>query len=156
MPDSVVVYVTRTGNAQRIAQDVAARTHVQAHRIDDKVNRNGFWGFMRAGFQASTKKATPIGDPGIDLSGIQTVVMVQPIWASGITPPLRTWLQKHAPELKGKRLGLITVCKGSDPAPVKAAFEQEFMPLTAFGGLKEKDDEATRSSVYDSFIRSLS
>lgn len=156
MSDSVVVYVTRTGNAQRIAQDVASRLETTAYRIEDKVNRKGLWGFIRAGFQASTKKATPIGDPGIDLSGFQKVVIVQPIWASGIIPPLRTWLQGHAAELRGKKLGLLTVCKGSDAAPVKAAFEQEFMPLTAFGGVLEQDDEATKSSAYDAFIRSLS
>jgi hypothetical protein len=30
------------------------------------------------------------------------------------------------------------------------------MPLTVFGELKEKDDEATRSAVFDHGIRALS
>ncbi|PKL08836.1 MAG: hypothetical protein CVV51_06905 [Spirochaetae bacterium HGW-Spirochaetae-7] len=156
MPNTVVVYVTRTGNARRIAEDLASRLDTVALLIEDKVNRNGLWGYLRAGYHASTRKATPIGDPGIDLSGADTVVMVQPIWASGIVPPLRTWLKAHESELRGKRLGLFTVCKGSETGPIRAAFEKEFMKLTAFGGIKERDDERTQSAAFGAFVNSLS
>ncbi|HUW69135.1 MAG TPA: hypothetical protein VMX33_02780 [bacterium] len=156
MSKTAGVYVTRTGNARGIAESLASRLRTEARVIEDKVNRAGIWGYLRAGYQASTKKATHIGDPDIDLSKHDSVVIVQPIWASGIVPPLRSWLQKHASELRNKKLGLITVCKGSDAGPVKAAFEKEFMPLTAFGELKEKDDEATRSAVFDHLVRALS
>lgn len=155
MTNSVVVYVTRTGNARRIAERLAARLQGRAFLIEDKVNRMGFWGYLRAGYHSSTKKATPIGDPGVDLSAADTVVMVQPIWASGVVPPLRSWLNAHRPELKGKKLGLFTVCKGSDAGKVQSAFEGEFMPLAAFGSIKELDGEKAQDDAFEAFARSL-
>ncbi len=155
MTNSVVVYVTRTGNARRIAERLAARLHGKAFLIEDKVNRMGFWGYLRAGYHSSTKKATPIGDPGVDLSAADTVVMVQPIWASGVVPPLRSWLRAHESELKAKKLGLFTVCKGSDAEPVRSAFEGEFMPLAAFGSIKELDGEKAREEAFEAFALAL-
>lgn len=155
MSNSVVVYVTRTGNARRIAERIAARLEGKAFLIEDKVNRMGLWGYLRAGYHSSTKKATPIGDPGVDLSAANAVVMVQPIWASGVVPPLRTWLKAHESELKGKKLGLFTVCKGSDASQVRSAFEGEFMPLAAFGSIRELDGEQAQDEAFDSFARSL-
>jgi menaquinone-dependent protoporphyrinogen IX oxidase len=156
MLNTVIVYVARTGNARRIAERIAGRLHGKAFLIEDKVNRKGLWGYLRAGYHSSTKKATPIGDPGVDLSKADSVVMVQPIWASGIVPPLRTWLKAHEHELKGKKLGLFTVCKGSDAEPVRRAFEAEFMPLAAFGSIKELDGEKAQEEAFEAFALTLS
>ncbi len=155
MHKTIVVYVTRSGNAKKLAEMLALLAGTTAVQIVDLVNRKGFFGYMRAGFHASTKKATPIRDPLVDLSSADTVVMVQPIWASGVVPPLRTWLRSHESELRDKRLGLFTVCKGSDASAVKLAFEAEFRPLSAFGGAKEADDEATRRSACAAFVAAL-
>lgn len=150
-----VVYVTRSGNSRALARQLAAMLGMEAIEIVDKVDRHGFWGYMKAGFQASTRKATPIGDPGVNLSGADVVVMVQPIWASAVVPPLRTWLNAHKDELRGKKLGLFTICKGSDASAVRASFEKEFLPLAAFGGVFEKDDEQTRAAACERFLATL-
>jgi len=155
MHTTIVVYVTRTGNAKSLAEMIAPLVGTKAVQIDDMVNRKGFLGYMRAGFHASTKRATPIRDPLVDLAAADTVVMVQPIWASGVLPPLRTWLRSHESELRDKRLGLFTVCKGSNASTVRTAFESEFRPLSAFGDVKEADDEATRRRVCEAFVASL-
>lgn len=156
MTKPIIVYTTRTGHSKTLADAMATMLGTKALPIGDTVSRKGFLGYMNAGFQTVTKKATPILDPGADLAGADTVVMVQPIWASGVTPPLRTWIRAHAEELKGKKCGLFTVCKGSDVSALKPVFETEFFPLSAVGGVLEKHDEASKRKTMEAFIASLS
>ncbi len=156
MAKAVVVYATRTGNSRILAERIALGLGAKAFLIEDKVSRNGPLGYLRAGYQASARKASPIGDPGVDLGTADTVVIVQPIWASGVLPPVRSWLAAHASELAGKRLGLFTVCKGGNPEPVRSAFESEFMRLNAFGNVKEGDAQASKDAACDRFIAALS
>ncbi len=155
MTKTVIVYTTRTGHSKVLADAMATIVGTKALLIEDTVSRKGFFGYMNAGFQAVTKKATPIVDPGADLAGAETVVMVQPIWASGVTPPLRTWIRAHGEELKGKKCGLFTVCKGSDVSSLKPVFEAEFFPLSAIGGVLEKHDDQTKRKAMEAFLASL-
>jgi hypothetical protein len=62
---------------------------------------------MRAGAQAYRKRATPIGDPDVPLEGMKLVVLVQPMWASAICPPIRSWLLAHRGQLGRARLTLL-------------------------------------------------
>ena len=151
----IVLYVTRTGHAKTVAEALASKLGAEAVEIKDLVDRRGILGYIKTGYQASTKKATPIEAPAVDLASASTVVLVQPIWASAVVPPFRTWLDAHGAELKGKRVGLFVVCKGSDPTAVRRAYEGEFGPLTAFDGVRERDEEMLRNSVYDAFVDTL-
>lgn len=59
-------------------------------------------------------RATPIKDPKVDLSGAESVVLVEPVWASSVCPPLRTWLKTHKAELAGKQVALLASRLGSE------------------------------------------
>lgn len=112
MSDTVIVYVTRDGYSRALAEELGRLVGAPAAEIGDEVKRRGFFGYMRSGFQAAARKATPIRDPGVELSRAKRVVLVQPVWASAVCPPLRTWLRAHRPELAGKRIGLVASEKG--------------------------------------------
>jgi len=154
--EAAVVYATRTGNSRALAEHIALALGTRAFRIEDRVPRSGLWGYVRAGFQASTKKASPIGDPGVDLRTADRVVIVQPIWASSVVPPIRTWLLAHASELVGKRIGLFTVSKGGDPELVRKAFESEFMRPDVFGHVMESDTQAVKEAACARFAEEIS
>ena len=95
MPNARIVYVTRTGHARALAEEVAKLVRGTAGRIVDKVDRRGFIGYVRTCRQAVRGMATPIDDPNVDLDGADVVILVQPVWAWSVTPPMRSWLQAH-------------------------------------------------------------
>ena len=155
MSRTAILYVTRTGHSRELATDLARKAGTTAHEIGDLVSRKGFLGLMRGGAQASRKAATPISDPGVDLGSVDTIVLVHPIWASNVCPPVRSWLEAHRPELAGKKLGLLVSCQGPDGGPVKEKFEAEFGPLAAFGVFPESIDAAEREGRLERFRSSM-
>jgi len=99
--------------------------------------------------------ATPIEDPNVDLAGAEVVVLVQPVWAWSVTPPMRSWLQAHKAELEGKKLGFLATNGGSPGEPLKRKFEKEFGKLAAFAVIHQRDSEAKRSDVIAAFVVAL-
>ncbi len=155
MPGMTVLFVTRSGRTRGLAQDFGRRAGAEVHEIGDLVPRAGILGFLRAGAQSARRASTPIADPEVDLSAVDTVVLFQPVWASGVCPPIRTWLKAHEAELAGKRLGLALSNKGSEGAPLKAKFEAEFGPLAAFTVVRESLPPAEKAEALEAFLASL-
>ena len=155
MKKAVVVYVSRTGHARALAEQVAGLLGGAASEIVDKENRRGLMGFLRTGRQAMKGMATPIDDPNVDLSQSETVVLVEPTWASSAAPPLRTWLQAHRAELAGKKMALLVSNWSSPGEKLKTEFEAEFGRLTSFAVVKQHSDDATRARILDDFVTLL-
>ncbi len=155
MQKTVVVYVSRTGHSRALAEQVAELLGTVASEIVDKVDRRGLFGYLRTGSQAMRHLSTPIDDPKVNLSSADTIVLVQPTWASSAAPPLRTWLRAHEPELKGKKLGLLVSNMSSPGERLRAGFEREFGPVASFAVVKQRSDETTRSKVVDDFVAPL-
>lgn len=149
MEKSAVVYVTRTGHSRALAEAVAARLGVEAHEIVDLVPRKGSLRYFWAGGQASMGMASPIKDPEVDLAGAESAVLVEPVWAGSVCPPLRTWLKAHQAELAGKKVALLVSCLGSEAEQIRAKFEAEFFPLAAFARVLEKDSQAEKDAAID-------
>jgi hypothetical protein len=155
MDKSVVVYVTRSGHSRSLATEIGAKTGAEVFEIVDLVPRGGFFGYMRSGFQASAKRTSPIRDPFIHLENYDTVLLVQPVWASALCPPARTWLKAHAAELKGKRVALLLSNKGSDPARVRSSYEEEFGKPAALACVMEKSSPGERDATLADFLAQL-
>ena len=159
MPDTIVLYTTRGGHSKALALELGSKMGAQATEIVDLVNRKGLFGWLNAGRQAAMKAATPIADPAVDLLSIKTVVLVQPVWARAVCPPIRTWLRAHAKELSGKRLALLLSAAGSAADPVRAAFETEFAKelgaLAACSVVLQKLGEGARSKAIEDFAAEL-
>jgi len=76
MAQGIIVFVTRTGNSRKLAEMAAKETGFPLHEVQDLVNRNGLWGWAKAGFQASTGAASPINEAELNLGGVDTIVLV--------------------------------------------------------------------------------
>jgi menaquinone-dependent protoporphyrinogen IX oxidase len=155
MTKSAVVYVTRTGHSRALAEAVAARLGAKAHEIVDLVPRKGSLRYFWAGGQASMGRASRIKDPEVDLADAESVVLVEPVWAGSVCPPLRTWLRAHAAELSGKKIALLVSCLGSEAEPLRAKFEAEFFPLAAFARVLEKDSRAEKDAAIDALCGAM-
>ena len=159
MSDTVIVYVTRNGHSRDLALDLGPRLGAKVHEIGDLAARKGILGWINAGRLASMKAATPIGDPGIDLGPIKTVVLVQPVWASSVCPPLRSWLRAHAKELAGKRMGMVASSYATKSDDVRAAFDGEFAAelgaLLACASVFQKTNADQKGRILDDFVAEL-
>ena len=159
MSDTVIVYVTRNGHSRDLALDLGPRLGAKVHEIGDLAARKGILGWINAGRLASMKAATPIGDPGIDLGPIKTVVFVQPVWASSVCPPLRSWLRAHAKDLAGKRLGMVASSYATQSDLVRTAFEGEYAAelgaLVACASVFQRATVAQKEMILDGFVAEL-
>jgi flavodoxin len=155
MSKTIVLYVTRSGHSRDLALELAAKLGAEASEIVDLVKRRGVLGFIKTGAQASRKAATPIRDPGVDLASASTVILVEPVWAGNLCPPMRTWFRAHKAELEGKKLGFLATSQGSDPAEIKAKIEAELGPLAAFALLRETISATERNASLGEFSSAL-
>lgn len=155
MAKGIIVYVTRTGNSRKLAEMTSRETGFPVHEIQDLVNRKGIFGWLHAGFQASTQKATPIQEELVQLTDLDTIILVYPIWASSVCPPIRTWLNQHKEELRNKQFGVLVSNLGSPGERARSAFEREFYPLKAFEVIREKETETEKLSIITTFVKQL-
>jgi hypothetical protein len=155
MSDTVIVYVTRTGNSRALANGLGDILKAPVHEVIDKANRKGVLGFIKGGADSSMKSSPPIQDPGIELKGVHTVVLVQPVWASNLCPPLRTWLRAHKEELKGVRLALLASHLGSPPEKFRANAEKEFGAFAAFAAIIESTGAEGKKAALKDFAAQL-
>jgi hypothetical protein len=159
LPKTVVLFTSRSGHSRALAARIGERLNAPVHEIVDLVARKGIIGFLRAGAHASRKRATPINDPGVSLEKVKLVVLVQPVWASGICPPVRSWLLAHQGELRGIPLALLVSSLGPSPARLPAAYEAEFGTvfghLVAFAGIRQWLGDPEREKIIEHFASAL-
>ena len=59
MSDVLCIYYSRTGNTQRVMEDIAASLDAESVRIRDGVERSGWRGYLRCGLDAMRKDTAP-------------------------------------------------------------------------------------------------
>ncbi|MGQ9617018.1 MAG: flavodoxin family protein [Spirochaetota bacterium] len=108
----LVVYYSLTGRTEKVAEEIASKLKSNVEKIIDKKKRKGLLGFIFAGRDAFRERLTEIDRPLKDPSNYDLVILGTPIWASNITPALRTYLNMY----KGgfKKLALFTTSGGKD------------------------------------------
>ncbi len=153
MNKPIIVYTSRTGHARALAEKLGALLSAPVHEVIDCVNRKGFLGFMFSGFQAVTKKATPIDELVIDLSQHDSIIIVVPVWASNLVPPMRTWLQTHMSEIAGKPIAVLATCKGSDSESYTNTIKAEFPQVISCKVCYESETDI--ESLLKNFITEL-
>lgn len=97
----LVVYYSRNGHTRAVAEEIAhALGGAETEEIRDTVERRGLRGYLRSGRDAIKKRETTLATPGRDVSAYDFVVVGGPVWAGGLSSPVRTWLRAHGRELR--------------------------------------------------------
>ncbi len=103
-----VVYFTRTGTSKRVAEKIADKISSRAVQITDNVNWKGIFGFLKAGYYASTNKKVDIKIHD-NIYDTDEIIVVTPLWAGKITPTINTFLKTK----NLKKIHLIVTSNGS-------------------------------------------
>jgi len=99
MKEVLVVYYTRTGNSERLADEISIKLHAVKDRIISDTKYKGISGFVRGVVRTIRKKEDNI-KYGKDSSKYRVLVIVSPIWSSNIPPAVRKYIKENINEIQ--------------------------------------------------------
>ncbi|MCF7795856.1 flavodoxin [Patescibacteria group bacterium] len=101
---SLIIFYSLTGNCRKIAKELNKK--YPSDIIELKLKRGfkkpkmNFINMLIGGFQAITKKTPDIKNLDINLNNYDQIILGTPVWASTMSPAIRTFLKKHNIENK--------------------------------------------------------
>lgn len=98
-PRVLVAYYSRTGTTKIVADELAQRLGADVEVITDSKNRQGLFGWLGAGRDASKKSKTVIGPLKHDPAAYDLVILGTPVWAWNMTPAIRTYILQNREKL---------------------------------------------------------
>jgi flavodoxin len=110
---SLIVYYSRSGNAKYVAETIAAEIGADVEEIVDQKKRSGIAGWLSGGKDAKQGKETEIAPTTKSPAEYDLIVVGTPIWASSITPAIRTYIKKN--DFSGKKVAAFFVQGGDKP-----------------------------------------
>ena len=101
MANVLVAYFSLTGHTKQVAESIGTQLHADIDQIVDSAERtftptHMIWFAMEALLQQSPE----IHDPRHDPSEYDLVIIGTPVWAGGVAPPVRTYVQRYAAQFK--------------------------------------------------------
>ncbi|MBC7091138.1 MAG: flavodoxin family protein [Nitrososphaeria archaeon] len=88
----LIVYYSRSGMNEKLAKVLQENLGCEMEKIEEFEDRRGMLGFIKSGMQSVLKKRTEIKPTKYDPAYYDIVIVVSPIWAGFIPPPMRTYL----------------------------------------------------------------
>ena len=111
---TAVVYYSLQGNIRYVAEKVAAKLGadlielIPVKAYPDKGMKKFIWG----GSAVTFKKKPELKPYSFNTGDYDLIILGTPVWASGFTPPLRTFLEDN--DLTGKKIAVIASSAGGD------------------------------------------
>ena len=107
---TLVVYYSRTGKTKFVAEKVAAELKADIEKVIDLKNRNGRFGFLKAGYDATRGNETKIGATQKLLGEYDLIVIGTPVWNSRPASAIRTYLKRN--DFAGKKVAVFCTNEG--------------------------------------------
>ena len=111
----VIVYYSMTGNIEYVSKKVSKYLDADLIKLIPvkEYPNKGFKKFYFGGKSALMKETPKLEKYSFDSNKYDHVILALPVWASSITPPLRTFIVENKKELKNKKLSIIVSYSGS-------------------------------------------
>lgn len=100
MADILVVYYTRTGHTQKVAEMIIAACDADVERIWDVKPRKGILGYLRSGREAWRREAGDIQSSEKDIDHYDLVIIGTPVWAGNLSSPVRAYVSRYSGRFK--------------------------------------------------------
>ncbi|MCR4789434.1 MAG: NAD(P)H-dependent oxidoreductase [Lachnospiraceae bacterium] len=158
----LIVYYSLEGNTEYVAEKIAAKTGADTLRLVPKkaYHDKGFAKFFWGGKSAVMAEKPELEKYDIDLSQYERIIFGTPIWASNITPPLRTFIDENKEALKGKSFAAFACQSGAGAEKAFAKLSkllgiEGLLPSAIFIDPKAKGSEDKDAQI-DKFAETLS
>ena len=133
----MIVYYSWKGHTRAYAMELAALNNDTAHELVERKKRSRYLGALAGGFRSALKKEAEVTEmPKLDK--INEIYICSPIWAAGITPAARYFIN-HA-QLKDVKVNFLLTCAKID--------QHEEYRKGAFEALKETGAEEGAAYVF--------
>ena len=116
--NTAIIYYSMSGNCEMVAGKMAALLGADVIRIEpekaypDKGARKFIWGGKSA-VMGETPKLKPYS---FDASGYDRIIFGFPVWASNVTPPIRTFIKENLTDIKDKKFAAFACQSGNGAA----------------------------------------
>lgn len=99
----LIVYYSRTGTAKTVAEGLKTQLGCSADCVE-YAGRANKPSFMRAGFEAVTRRVCKIKGDDSGCANFGRVIVITPVWASRLSTPIRSYLKNHGPQISSYSL----------------------------------------------------
>ncbi|MBO4220064.1 MAG: NAD(P)H-dependent oxidoreductase [Clostridia bacterium] len=158
---TVIVYYSLEGNTHYIAEKIAEKLGADTLRLRTKkaYADKGFAKFFWGGKSAVMAEKPELEPFDTDIASYDRIIIGFPVWASNITPPIRSFISECAADLKGKKIAVFA-CESGSGAPKafeklkKALGSADYEAEAVFIDPKDRPSEKN-SEVLDDFCGRL-
>ena len=122
MPNTAILYYSRTGTTRQAAQLLAQRLGCPVFEVFDRVRRAGLWGDLRCIVDNLLRRRVAYCYAGPVLNDYSRLVVMAPVWTGHLAAPMRSYLKDHP--YCGQQLAAIVVmaARGGFRAAEEIAF----------------------------------
>ena len=125
--NKIFVYYSMTGNVHYVAGILKEKMNIDLLRIEpvkeypDKGFKKFFWG----GKSAVMKETPNLVKYQFDSNKYDEIIIGTPVWASNITPPIRTFINENKDSLKNKKISVVISNSGGNAIKVIDKLKKE-------------------------------
>ncbi len=114
----LLVFYSLEGNTEYIADRICEKIGCDKLKLIPKkaYKDKGFAKFLWGGKSAVMAETPELESYDVDLDKVDELIIGFPVWASTITPPIRTFLTDNKDALKGKKIA-VYACQAGNGAP---------------------------------------
>ncbi|GHV10996.1 hypothetical protein FACS1894219_01420 [Clostridia bacterium] len=140
MPNTLIVYYSRTGTTDAFAKTLQAILNCDIDKID--YQNGGKPGFLAAILQSLRKKIKPFKGGTHDAGKYDKIIFISPIWASALATPVRSYMAANKDKIKSYDLYVTCGSSGLEEAKKDAQSVTGKLPEEArqFRASDIKDD----------------
>lgn len=117
----LIAYYSKTGNTEKVANDLAVKLGADLEKIIDQKKRSGIWGWLVAGRDGMQKKLTKIAEPSHNFVDYDLVILGSPVWGWDMVPAVRTYLEREKNNVK--KMALFVTSGNTAVEKVVESFE---------------------------------
>lgn len=113
---TLVVYFSRTGHTQTLAQQIASACAADIEGLREPKSPPGALRYLRAVWQAALHLEAPIAPSQLNPADYDLVMLGTPVWMYNMASPMRSYIGQHRGQFR--KLALFCTCDGAGQAKV--------------------------------------
>lgn len=152
---TLLVYYSRTGITQMIADTISESVKCDIEEIVDTEKRSGVIGYIKSGYHAARGHTNPIEESKYDLSNYELLIIGTPVWAGKMSVPVREYLKRNMDKIP--LLACFCTCGGSGIEKTIEDIEKytKIKPIASFGVNSSDIKSGSYKSTIDKFAKEI-